>query len=175
MGLRTHADLAQLLTDLLEGLVQVLDYLDPVSLCGTAVEWWEDKEFIYLEVPLPREPVPEIDICLHESRVFIRMERSPDGVCLVGREESNARNSEPMFLNPLPHLLARPRPFERMGVQPIVLRPGLPNVIDEFGPTVPRSSFQVVVTEGADQQLRLLEPRGVDRGEATPPPAGVSR
>jgi len=94
---------------------------------------------------------------------------------LVGREESNARNSEPMFLNPLPHLLTRPRPFERMGVQPIVLRPGLPNVIDESGPTVPRSSFQVVVTEGADQQLRLVEPRGVDRGEATPPPAGVSR
>ena len=43
---------------------------------------------------------------------------------LMGPEESNARNSEPMFLNPLPHLLTRPCPFERMGVQPIVLRPG---------------------------------------------------
>src|SRR4051794_35598968 len=31
---------------------------------------------------------------------------------LLGREESNARNSEPMFRNPLPHLLTRPCPFE---------------------------------------------------------------
>ena len=94
---------------------------------------------------------------------------------IVGPEESNARNSEPMFLNPLPHLLTRPCPFEWMGVQPIVLRPGLPHVIDELGSTVPRSSLQVVVTECADQQLRFVEPRGVDRGEATSPPAGASR
>jgi len=80
-----------------------------------------------------------------------------------------------MFLNPLPHLLTRPCPFEWMGVQPIVLRPGLPHVIDELGSTVPRSSLQVVVTECADQQLRFVEPRGVDRGEATSPPAGASR
>ena len=93
----------------------------------------------------------------------------------MGPEESNARNSEPMFLNPLPHLLTRPCPFEWMGVQPIVLRPGLPHVIDELGSTVPRSSLQVVVTECADQQLRFVEPRGVDRGEATSPPAGASR
>ena len=94
---------------------------------------------------------------------------------LLGPEESNARNSEPMFLNPLPHLLTRPCPFEWMGVQPIVLRPGLPHVIDKLGSTVPRSSLQVVVTECADQQLRFVEPRGVDRGEATSPPAGASR
>ena len=94
---------------------------------------------------------------------------------LVGPEESNASNSEPMFLNPLPHLLTRPCPFEWMGVQPIVLRPGLPHVIDKLGSTVPRSSLQVVVTECADQQLRFVEPRGVDRGEATSPPAGASR
>src|SRR5271165_105939 len=101
----------------------------------------------------------------------IPTERWPPSI-LVGLEESNARNSEPMFLNPLPHLLTRPCPFEWMGVQPIVLRPGLPHVIDELGSTVPRSSLQVVVTECADQQLRFVEPRGVDRGEATSPPAG---
>src|SRR5271157_3275264 len=89
--------------------------------------------------------------------------RSDRPAALVGPEESNPRNSEPMFLNPLPHLLTRPCPFEWMGVQPIVLRPGLPHVIDELGSTVPRSSLQVVVTECADQQLRFVEPRGVDR------------
>ena len=79
-----------------------------------------------------------------------------------------------MFRNPMPHLLTRPCPFERMGIQPIVLRPGLPHVIDEFGSTSPRSPLEVVVTEGVEQQLRFIEPRGVDRGEATPPPAGAS-
>ena len=92
----------------------------------------------------------------------------------MGLARSNARNSESMFRNPMPHLLTRPCPFERMGIQPIVLRPGLPHVIDEFGSTAPRSPLEVVVTEGVEQQLRFIEPRGVDRGEATPPPAGAS-
>src|SRR5271165_6755543 len=94
---------------------------------------------------------------------------------LAGREESNARNSESVFLNPLPHLLARPGPFERMGVHPIILGPGLPHVINELGPTAPRSPLEVVVTECAEQQLRLIEPRGMDRSEATPPPARTAR
>ena len=80
-----------------------------------------------------------------------------------------------MFLNPLPHLLARPGPFERMGVHPIILGPGLPHVINELGPTAPRSPLEVVVTECAEQQLRLIEPRGMDRSEATPPPARTAR
>ena len=80
-----------------------------------------------------------------------------------------------MFLNPLPHFLTRPCPFERMGIQPIVLRPGMSHVIDELRPTAPRSPLEVVVTECTEQQLRLIEPRGVDRREATPPPAGAAR
>jgi len=100
---------------------------------------------------------------------------STESFGLVGVARSNARNSESMFRNPLPHLLARPCPFERMGVQPIVLRPSLPQIINEFVSTTPRSALEVVVTEGAKQQLCFIEPRGVDRGEATPPPAGASR
>jgi hypothetical protein len=80
-----------------------------------------------------------------------------------------------MFRNPSPHPLTRPCPFERMGIQPIVLRPGLSHVIDELRSTPPRSPFEVMVTEGAEQQLRFIEPRGVDRREATPPPAGAAR
>ena len=130
---------------------------------GDQVDVWrrEGKDAVYLD--------------LDDARTFPEALRGVDHLFLVGPEESNARNSEPMFLNPLPHLLTRPCPFEWMGVQPIVLRPGLPHVIDELGSTVPRSSLQVVVTECADQQLRFVEPRGVDRGEATSPPAGASR
>src|SRR3954451_8288522 len=94
---------------------------------------------------------------------------------LVGSEESNARNSEAVFLNPLSHFLTRPCPFKRMGVQPIILRPRLSHVLDEFRPAVPRPPLQVVVTEGAEQQLRLVQPRGPNRGKATPPPTAAAR
>src|ERR1700724_3158585 len=80
-----------------------------------------------------------------------------------------------MLGNPLPHLLARPCPFKRMGIQAIVLRPSFRHIIDEFGPTPPRPSLQVVVAKRTDQQLRLIEPGGMDRGEPTPPPAGTPR
>lgn len=94
---------------------------------------------------------------------------------LVGLARSNARNSGLMLREPLPHPLTRPSPFERMGIQPIILRPGSSHVIDELGSTPPRAPLEVVVTEGAEQQLRLIEPRGVDRREAIPPPAGATR
>ncbi len=70
---------------------------------------------------------------------------------LVGMARSNARNSEPTFRNPLPHLLARPCPFERMGVQPIVLLPSLPHVIDEFVSTTPRSALEVSEPAGGGE------------------------
>ena len=94
---------------------------------------------------LPREP--RFPTAVRTRREALQSTAWSAMAKLVGPEESNARNSEPMFLNPLPHLLTRPCPFEWMGVQPIVLRPGLPHVIDELGSTVPRSSLQVVVTE----------------------------
>lgn len=80
-----------------------------------------------------------------------------------------------MFRNPLPHSLSRPCPFKRVGVQPIVLGPGLPYVIDEFVSTTPRSPLEVVIAESAEQHLRFVEPRGADRSEATVPPTGASR
>src|SRR5262249_47396050 len=85
---------------------------------------------------------------------------------LVGVARSNARNSESMFRNPFPHLLSRPCPFKRVRVQPIVLGPGVPYVIDEFVSTTPRSPLEVVIAESAEQHLRFVEPRGADRSEA---------
>jgi hypothetical protein len=40
---------------------------------------------------------------------------------------------------------------------------------------MPRPSLQVAILESIEQQLRLVEPRGVDRGKAIPPPAIASR
>ena len=70
----------QLLAHLLREMVQIRDGVRPaVALHGTPPERWEDEEFIYLEADLPGEPGPDIDICFHSGRAFIRMERSPAG------------------------------------------------------------------------------------------------
>jgi len=48
-------------------------------------------------------------------------------------------------------------------------------VIKEFFPAAPRGSLQVPVSEGVDQQFRLVQPRGMDRRKAGPPPTTASR
>jgi HSP20 family molecular chaperone IbpA len=76
----TQDGVDQLLTQLLEKLVRVRDRPDPAdALHGPPVERREDEEFIYLEVGLPGVTGPDIDICIHEGRAFIRMERPPAG------------------------------------------------------------------------------------------------
>src|SRR4029453_5702968 len=79
-----------------------------------------------------------------------------------------------MSLEPAPHLLIGPCPLERVGVPLVVLRPGGREVLDELLPVPPRSSLQVAIAEGMDQQLGLVEPRGPRRGQAGPPPAVAS-
>ena len=86
---------------------------------------------------------------------------------------SNATNSGLMLGIPHPHILIRPRPLERVGVQPVVLRPGMSHMLDELRPAAPRSPFEVAAAERIEQQLRLIQPRGMDRGEPTPPPAAA--
>ncbi len=47
---------------------------------------------------------------------------------------SNARNSGRVFGVPPSHLMIGPRPLERVGIQPVVLRPGVFHILDEFSP-----------------------------------------
>src|SRR5208337_4566236 len=76
-----------------------------------------------------------------------------------------------MFGEPLPHLLIVPGPLEGMGIELVVLRRGGQHMRDELLPTAPRRSLQVMVLERSDQQLCLVQPGGVGRREAGPPPA----
>jgi hypothetical protein len=75
-----------------------------------------------------------------------------------------------MFSKPLSHFLIGPGPFKRMGIQLIVLWPSGVDVVDQFLAAVPRAALQVTVTEGVIKQFRLIEPGGMHRGEAGPPP-----
>jgi hypothetical protein len=69
--------LPELLTHIVEELTRNRDGRRPVATVEVApLERYEDKEFIYLEAGLDREPGPDIDICIHAGRAFIRMERS---------------------------------------------------------------------------------------------------
>ncbi len=50
-----------------------------LTLEPTPPERWEDEEFIYLEADLHGGAGPDIDICLHSGRAFIRMVQPPTG------------------------------------------------------------------------------------------------
>lgn len=90
---------------------------------------------------------------------------------LVALAKSPARNSLAMFGEPLLHLRDRPLPFRRVGVEPIVLRPRRRDVRPEVFPAAPRPPLQVMQLKGIQQQLRLVEPRGVLRQQPRTPPA----
>src|SRR6202521_6277913 len=80
-----------------------------------------------------------------------------------------------MFGEPLPHLLIGPGPLEGMGVELVVFRRGGQHMRDEHLPTAPGRALQVMVLERADQQLCLVQPGGVGRREAGPPPGPATR
>jgi hypothetical protein len=105
-----------------------------------------------------------------QPRVLI-VGAGPTGLTLVSLAISNARNSSSMFRKPSAHLLIRPRPLKGMSVLFVVLRPRVGDMGDELLPTRPRPASQVVVAEGIVQDLCLVEPGGMGRGEPrTPPP-----
>src|SRR5512135_1105943 len=93
---------------------------------------------------------------------------------IVSLARSNATNSGLVFGVPSPHLLVGPRPLERVGIQPVVLRPGVLHVVDELSTAGPRSPLPIAVGEGVEQQFRLVEPRGLPRCETASPPATAS-
>ena len=72
--------LSEILIALTDELMQIREGRHiAVALDGTPLERSEDKDFIYLEAELARDPCMEIDISIHEARAFIRIERSPAG------------------------------------------------------------------------------------------------
>src|SRR5207302_7131161 len=75
-----------------------------------------------------------------------------------------------MFFEPKTHLLVGPCPFKGMSVQPIILGFCGAYMGHEFRAAAPRITLQVVKPKGAVQQLRLIEPRCMDRSETRSPP-----
>src|SRR5438445_130159 len=76
---------------------------------------------------------------------------------------------------PLAHFLVGPVPRKRVCIEPVVLRPGGVDVAQELVPTMPRATLQIPLAEGADEQLRLVQPRGMDWRKAGTPPLPVAR
>src|SRR5580700_11061952 len=78
-----------------------------------------------------------------------------------------------MFGKPLTHHVVCPVPLKRVSIEAVILRPRGSDVIQELFPATPRGAFQVSMAEGADEQFRLVQPRGVDRCKAGPPPTSA--
>src|SRR5208337_2082079 len=78
-----------------------------------------------------------------------------------------------MFGEPLAHLVIRPIPLKGMRIQAIVLRPGDVEVFHKLLPATPGITLQVTAAECPDEHFRLVQPRGVNRGKAGPPPAAM--
>src|SRR5262245_52619512 len=66
-----------------------------------------------------------------------------------------------MSRDPAVHLLSRPGPRERVRVELVVLPPACIEVLDELLTTLPGAAFQVALAERTEQQLGLIEPRGM--------------
>src|ERR1700682_2665001 len=80
-----------------------------------------------------------------------------------------------MLGEPLPHLVIRPGPLEWMGIEVVILRPRGYHMLNQLLPTAPGVPLQVAMAERSDHQSRLVQPRGVARREAGPPPAPATR
>jgi len=78
-----------------------------------------------------------------------------------------------MFSKPATHLLVGPGPFEGMGIELVVFWPSRFDMVDQCLATWPGATFQVMVAESVIEQFGLIEPGGMDRREAWPPPGVV--
>src|SRR4051794_14792236 len=93
-----------------------------------------------------------------------------DRPLLVALARKIARNSFGMLGEPPLHLGDRPLPVKRMGVAAIVLGPGRFYVPAELFLAAPRAPLQVMQFKGIEQQLRLIQPRGIRRHQTRTPP-----
>src|SRR5262249_5206438 len=67
--------------------------------------------------------------------------------------------------DPAVHLLPRLGPRDRVRVELVVLLPARLEVLDELLAALPVAAFQVPLGECTQQQLGLIEPRGMRRRE----------
>ncbi len=56
-----------------DGRIQAIDF------DGKPLEPFEDEDYVYLEVDLPAALCSDIELSVHHTRAFFRMERPPDG------------------------------------------------------------------------------------------------
>ena len=75
-----------------------------------------------------------------------------------------------MFSKPSTHVVIRPGPIERMGIELVIFRPSGLNMIDQRLTAIAGVALQVMVTERIIEQFGLIEPGGMDRCEARSPP-----
>ena len=78
-----------------------------------------------------------------------------------------------MFIEPYSHFLISPRPFKRMCIKLIVLRPSSIEMIDQCLAASPGLALEVAQGESMIEQFSLVEPGGMDRGETRPPPGVI--
>src|SRR5205085_598239 len=80
-----------------------------------------------------------------------------------------------MFGEPLPHPVVGPRPLKGMRVQTVILRPRVLHMLQKLLPATPGRTFQIAPAKGPDQQLRLIQPGGMDGRKAGAPPVPMRR
>jgi DNA invertase Pin-like site-specific DNA recombinase len=80
---------------------------------------------------------------------------------LVSLAINNVRNSASMFIEPLTHFVVGPGPFDGLGIATIVLRCRDQDMFDKRFSAGPGLALEIIVTESIDQDLGLIEPRGM--------------
>ena len=85
---------------------------------------------------------------------------------LVSLAINKVRNSASMFVEPLTHFMIGPGPFDGLGITTIVLRCRSQYMLDKRLAAGPGLTLEIIVTEPIDQNLGLIEPRGMHRSIA---------
>src|SRR5208337_642331 len=80
-----------------------------------------------------------------------------------------------VFGKPLTHHVVGPVPLKRVSIEAVILRPGDVDMIQKLLSAPPRGTFQVTMAERADEQFRLIQPRGMGRRKTGVPPTATVR
>ena len=79
--------------------------------------------------------------------------------------ENNSQLFWGMFIEPYSHFLMSPRPFKRMCIKLIVLRPSSIEMIDQCLAASPGLTLEVAQGESMIEQFSLVEPGSMNRGK----------
>lgn len=72
------ADQEPSIADCIARLVQTVERVDNSNCVGSIdqnVDQWEDDDFVYLETDAPSNDYLDIDINIHDGRVYIRLQK----------------------------------------------------------------------------------------------------